>query len=347
MPLVYFLPVIFLYIFGLINLLGIRPDLVFSYLIFFAVGAIIFSAIKYLQVHRHFFRQNSVLFYWICIALLFLTLFFGSNIKGSRRWLDLYFFQIQMSEIFKVFFIVFLAKYFSAIRSPIENSKVFLKTFIFALIPFILIFRQPDLAGALIVMVIYFVMLFHSSATKKQILIFFAIAVILLPASWFFLADYQKNRVLSFVNPEIHSAGASYNMIQAKIAIGSGQIFGEGLGLGKQSRLYFLPEYHTDFAYSSLVEQFGFVGGAIVIFLYVIFISLLFISIGQNMDSTDVENRYRFFYLLGFSVFLMIQTSINIGMNLGIMPIAGITLPFISYGGSSLITFLVALALIP
>ena len=114
-------------------------------------------------------------------------------------------------------------------------------------------------------------MLFHSSIPKKQILIFFAIVIMLLPASWFLLADYQKSRVIGFINPELHTSGASYNMIQAKIAIGSGKVFGEGLGLGKQSQLYFLPEYHTDFAFSSLVEQFGFVGGGMVISLYMIF----------------------------------------------------------------------------
>lgn len=347
MPLVYFLPILFLFIFGLINLLGIRPDLVLSYIIYFSIGLVCFLVIKYLQVHRHFFRQNSGLFYWISILLLIITLFLGTDIKGSRRWLDLYFFQIQASEVFKVFFIVFLAKYFSQPRNPIENSRLFLQTFGFALIPFILIFRQPDLASAVIVMVIYFAMIFHSRANKKQIFGFFAIIVIMLPMLWFVLANYQRNRILSFLNPEIHSAGASYNMIQAKIAIGSGKIFGEGLGLGKQSRLYFLPEYHTDFAFSSLVEQFGFLGGSIVIFLYSIFFAFLFITIGKNINQTDIENRYRFYYLLGFSVLMFVQTSINIGMNLGIMPIAGITLPFISYGGSSLITFLIALALIP
>ena len=178
-------------------------------------------------------------------------------------------------------------------------------------------------------------------------MIFLMIIVCLLPITWMAMHDYQKARILSFMNPELDSSGTSYNMVQANIAVGSGNLFGKGLGLGKQSQLSFLPEYHTDFAFSSLVEQFGFVGGFIVIILYIIFFLSVFMRMFRHMNRRDYDEQYSFYYLLGFSVMMIVQTAVNIGMNLGIVPIAGITLPFISYGGSSMITFMIAMALIP
>ncbi|KKQ36415.1 MAG: Rod shape-determining protein RodA [Candidatus Roizmanbacteria bacterium GW2011_GWA2_37_7] len=314
---------------------------------FFGIGSVFFIVIRYLQVQRHFFRQNATVFYWIFIILLVFTHFSATEIKGSKRWIDLYFFQLQTSEIFKIFFIVYLARIFSTVKMPIESSKLFLKTLIFTIIPFVLIFQQPDFGSAIIILAVFFVTVLHSTVPKKQILGFVATIVILLPVLWFSMKEYQKNRIVSFINPIEYLSGASYNMVQAKIAIGSGSFLGKGLGMGKQSLLNFLPEYHTDFAYSSLVEQFGFVGGALVIILYGLFFYLLFYRMSKYIYTHDIDKRYRFFYLLGFSTVFIVQTGVNIGMNLGLLPVAGITLPFISYGGSSLITIMIGLALIP
>ncbi|MDP4010745.1 MAG: FtsW/RodA/SpoVE family cell cycle protein [Candidatus Roizmanbacteria bacterium] len=347
MPTSYYIPIVILYLFGLLNLIGVRGDLVPSYLTFFGVGLIIFLIIRYFQVQKHFFRQNTTVFYWIFILFLILTHFFGSEIKGSKRWIDLYFFQLQTSEIFKIFFVAQLANILSSVKSPIENSRLFIKTVFYTLIPFLLIFTQPDLGSSLIILLVFFVLVLLSTVPKKQIFGLIGLIIALLPLLWFTLKDYQQSRVLSFVNPSVDVSGASYNMTQAKIAIGSGTLLGKGLGLGKQSQLNFLPEFHTDFAFSSLVEQFGFVGGALVILLYMILFFLLFYRMASSLYSDDADVRYRFFYLLGFSTLLIIQTSINIGMNLGLLPVAGITLPFITYGGSSLITFMIGLALIP
>lgn len=347
MPNTYYIPIVLLYLFGLLNLIGVRTDLVSSYLMFFGIGLIFFIAIRYLQVNKHFFRQNATVFYWIFVALLILTYFVGSEVKGSKRWIDFYFFQLQTSEIFKVFFVVFLARIFSTVKTPIDNSRLFYKVLFFTLIPFILIFRQPDLGSSLMILSAFFMMTLMSTVPKKQIAGFILLIVALLPIVWFSMHDYQQNRIISFINPSSDISGSSYNMIQAKIAIGSGTVLGNGLGMGKQSQLNFLPEFHTDFAYSSFVEQFGFVGGAIVILLYSIFFFLLFYRMAKSMHSNDVHERYRFFYILGFATIIIAQTSVNIGMNLGILPVAGITLPFITYGGSSLITFMIGLALIP
>jgi len=312
-----------------------------------SIGVAIFFFTRTLRMQMHFFRANGTFFYWFFIILLAVTLFFGLEVKGSQRWIDLIIFPLQTSEIFKVFFIVFLANLFSRVRTPIEVSQLFIKGLIFTIIPMVLILRQPDLGSSFVVFSIFLVLAFLSPIPKKQIVIFFSIILLLLPLAWFGMHDYQQNRIKSFINPEFDSAGTSYNMAQANIAIGSGKVFGKGLGLGKQSQLSFLPEYHTDFAYSSLVEQFGFMGGFVVILLYIWFFYNLLAAMFSHMGKRDYDEQYAFYYLVGISVIIISQTAINIGMNVGLMPVAGITLPFISYGGSSLITFMIGLALIP
>jgi len=314
---------------------------------FFGIGLIFFIAIRFLQVNKHFFRQNATVFYWVFVLLLILTYFFGTEVKGSKRWIDLYFFQLQTSEIFKVFFVAFLARLFSTVKNPLENSRLFYKVLFYTIIPFLLIFRQPDLGSSLMILATFFIMTLLSTVPKKQIIGFILIILAMLPIVWFSMRSYQQSRILSYINPTSDTSGAAYNMTQAKIAIGSGTLMGRGLGMGKQSQLNFLPEFHTDFAYSSLVEQFGFVGGALVIISYGIFFYLLFYRMSKYVNGKDVDERYRFFYLLGFATIVIVQTSVNIGMNLGLLPVAGITLPFITYGGSSLITFMIGLALIP
>ncbi len=329
------------------NIIGIRPDLVTTSIVHVSLGVVIFFAIQYLQMHAHFFRNNSVFFYWIFLILLVVTYFFGTEVNGSRRWLDLGIFPLQTSEIFKVFFIVFLADMYSRARSPIAQSQLFLKGVFVTALPFILILRQPDLGSALILGAIFIIVSLHSQIPKKQIGIFFLVVILLLPLTWFGMHDYQQSRIISFINPTHDESGTSYNMTQANISIGSGQLFGKGLGMGKQSQLSFLPEYHTDFAFSSLVEQFGFMGGFIVILLYLWFFANLFFAMTRYFGKKDYDEQYAFYYLVGCSVMIISQSAINVGMNVGLLPIAGITLPFISYGGSSLMTFMIAMALIP
>jgi len=346
MSLFFLIPPFLLYLFGVLNLFGVRPDLVLSFLSFGLFGLILYFLIKYLQVHQHFFRTNAFFFYIILLVLLIATYMFGTEAKGSRRWLNLYFFQLQTSEIFKIFIIVLLAKLFSQATTILESRTLFLKVLIATIIPTLIIFKQPDLGTALIILIILGVMVLHSAIPRKQIIIAAGLVLLLLPLGWFGMQDYQKMRVISFINPQDIS-GAAYNMIQSKIAIGSGAFFGKGIGLGKQSQLMFLPEFHTDFAFASLVEQLGFIGGAVVITLYALFILFLFYKMSQDVFSSDEDRRYKFYYLLGFTTLIAGQMAINIGMNLGLLPVAGITLPFISYGGSSLITFIIGLAMIP
>ncbi len=343
----YLLPALFIFLFGVINLFGIRPDLTLRHILFFLGGIVAYFAVKITKLNTKFLRSNTTFFYWIFIALLIIVYFFGLEVKGARRWIYLFGFQFQPSEFFKVFFIVFLANIFAKYQEYTQKHKIFLKTLCFTLIPFFLIFRQPDLGSALVIFSIFFVMAMLSPIPKKHMIYFFLFIAVLMPLIWVILHDYQRARITGFINPEGTESSTTYNITQAIIAIGSGTWFGRGLGLGKQSNLYFLPEYHTDFVFSSFVEQFGFVGGAILILLFITFFVFLLVRMVHFFHQKDEAGKFSYYYLVGFSAFILTQTCINIGMNLGMLPITGITLPFVSYGGSSLLTLLIALALIP
>src|SRR3990167_3687632 len=322
-----FLPLLFIYVFGLINLVGISPDLAFRHGVHFLTGVILFFIVSKLKIRAHFLGINAHVLYWIFIGLLMLVLFFGLEVKGSRRWFDFYFFQFQPSEFFKIFFIIFLAQIFSSYERHLQKRTIFLKVLGYTLLPFILIFRQPDLGSAIVTFLIF--------------------VFLLLPAIWFVLHDYQRDRIISFIKPSYDLSGTSYNITQATIAIGSGKMLGRGLGLGKQSSLYFLPEAQTDFAFSSFVEQFGFLGGFILILLYLFLFLFLFRRAHQYLNQKDRTTKFYYYYTIGFSALLVLQVAVNIGMNLRLLPIAGITLPFVSYGGSSLLTLMLGLALLP
>ena len=342
-----FLPLLFIYVFGLINLIGIRPDLAVRHLIHFVTGSIVFFVIRRLQVGMQFFRLNSRFIYWTFILLLILVMYFGLEVKGSRRWFDLYFFQFQPSEFFKIFFIIFLADIFAKYDHIREKRTIFLRVLFYTFLPFILIFRQPDLGSSIVIFLVAIIMSLHSQLPKKHLLYFFIFIFLLLPAGWFMLHDYQQARIESFLKPTYDLSGTSYNITQATIAIGSGSMFGRGLGLGKQSSLYFLPEAQTDFAFSSFIEQFGFLGGFLLIILYLVFFFFLFRKSHHYLNQKDKSGKFYYYYIVGFYALIITQVAINIGMNLRLLPIAGITLPFISYGGSSLLTFIIGLALLP
>lgn len=334
----------FLFVFGTFNLIGIRKDLLDNYLILTGMGITGFFVFKY--IGTNFLRQNAKFFYWLFIVLLIVTYIVGIEVKGSQRWIDLYFFRFQPSEFFKVFFIVFLADLYSKPKRFRPEAHIFLSSLFYFALPTLIIFKQPDLGSAMVFVFIFVVMSLFSGLTRKYMVYLIIAGIIMLPLMWNFLHDYQRNRILSFINPHISQETTSYNMTQALITSGSGQLMGRGLGLGKQSRLYFLPEYHTDFAYSSLVEQFGFVGGAIVIILYMVLSFFLIRRLIEIYMRYDDKNRFQFLYTLGFFSFIVCQVFVNIGMNIGVLPIAGITLPLISYGGASLITYLIGLALL-
>ncbi len=338
------IPSAFLYVIGFFNLLGIRRELVINHVIFLLISLAAFWIVRRIGVQ--YFRLNSLFFYWLFIILLIATYVIGLEAKGSQRWINLYFFNFQASEFLKIFFILFMANFISSNRKLWNEFSFFLMTLFYFALPTVLIFKQPDLGSAMVYAAIYFTMIFFSGIPRKYLLYLMIIVTLLLPLGWVVLKDYQRNRIVSFFNPHVDQHDTSYNMTQAIITVGSGKFTGRGLGLGTQSRLYFLPENHTDFAFSSLVEQFGFIGGLSVIALYIWMGILLFRKILKCYYLATVEARFKFLMYIGFFAFMVFQMFVNIGMNLGILPITGITLPLISYGGSSQLTWMMGIAMI-
>lgn len=339
------IPSVFLSAFGLFNLFGLNQGLFLRQLIYCLVGFGLYYLIRY--VGRHFFQINSRFFYYFFLVFLIITYVVGIEAHGSKRWLDFFLFRFQASEFFKPFFILFLSEYLFSSDVFKNDLNFFLKSFIYFVVPFFIIFKQPDLANAAAFLFIYLLVLFFSKIPKKYLIYFFGTIVLFLPLSWFFLKDYQKARLISFLSPHLDTQGIAYNMIQAVITIGSGKFFGRGLGLGTQSRLYFLPENTTDFAFASLVEQFGFFGGFFVIFFYALLIYFVAKRTVKFYFEKNDDSRKKFLYCLGMLAYLSFQVFINIGMNMGLLPVAGVALPFISYGGSSILALFVGFALLP
>ncbi len=341
----FLIPTAILAVFGLFNLAGIKPYLLTNQMMFTGAAIVAFIVIR--LIGSVFFRINAYLIYFVFIGLFVLTLIIGEDINGSRRWINLVFFNFQTSEFFKIFYILILSDYLARNHRSLKEFSSFIIILISFVIPAFLIFLQPDLETALFLAIIFMAITTFSAVPKNFLAGLIGGVVALMPVAWFFLANYQRNRILSFINPELDPSGTAYNMTQAIITIGSGQFLGRGLGLGKQSTLFFLPENHTDFAFASLVEQFGFLGGVVVIFMYFVLAIMIILKINRHMNDmkqNNEHNRFMFYYSIGFFMYFIFQVFVNIGMNLGILPISGTALPLISYGGSSLVTFMIGLA---
>ncbi len=328
--------------FSFFTILGSKSSVLRGQLLYFLIG--FFCLFVFYRVGIRFFQINAHFFYWLSVVLLVFSFFWGESIRGSRRWIDLYFFNFQPSEFLKVFFIIYSAYFFSeSVVKPepvIKNIRKILVSFLIFIPPIFIVFKQPDLGSAMVYVMIYTSVIFFSRTPIKYFIysgIFFLSTI---PLVWHFLAEYQKNRIMSFIQPTIDPSGISYNLIQSIITIGSGGFFGRGLGHGTQSRFLFLPENVTDFAYASLVEQFGLIGGVIVIALYGIIAYRLIQKIQRNQ-----KNTFHFLFLTSSLIYLITHVSINIGMNLGLLPIAGIPLVLISYGGSSIVSTMILLGL--
>lgn len=326
--------------FSFFNLLGIDRPLFTNQLFFCLVGIVAFIAVRFLG--KRFFASNAALFYISFLVLLVVTYVIGFEAKGSKRWIDLYIFNFQPSEFFKIFFILYLSVLLAKKSNKFSEFGMFIISLLVFAVPTLIIFLQPDLGNAMVYFVIYLSVVLFSYIPKKYILSFILILALAMPVGSLFLKDYQRDRLTSFINPS-HDPAASYNMAQAVITSGSGRILGKGLSRGTQSQLSFLPENHTDFAFSSLLEQFGFMGGAAILSLYGVL--MFFLVKKAHLYAYRGEEEW-YLFTLGFAAFILFQMMINVGMNMGVMPVAGITLPFISYGGSALATVLIGLAMV-
>jgi rod shape determining protein RodA len=277
--------------------------------------------------------RNAYLIHCLSLFLLLIALFWGEPTAGARRWLHLGGFSFQPSEFAKITLILLVSRHFSGldISKYYKFQDFFLPTLI-TFFTFVLIFLEPDLGTASLLILVFTSFIFFLRSGFRYIMVFLISGVVLLPGAWLFLEEYQKRRLFAFFNPGKDSLQAGYQAIQSKIAIGSGMFLGKGFLGGTQSQLRFLPEQHTDFVFSVWAEEWGFVGS-----LFMVLMFFLIISKGLKIASQP-RDHLGSFISIGLVLVLFWQIFINIGMVVGILPIIGIPLPFISYGGSSLIS---------
>jgi rod shape determining protein RodA len=279
--------------------------------------------------------------YIVGVLILLVLAVVGGAMKGAVSWFNLGFFALEPAEPMKIITILILAKYFSRRHIAIANVKHIFVSLIFAGVPALIIFLQPDFGSAMIFAAIWLGMVMASGIRKKHFFAAVAVAVLAFLVGWFFvLAPYQQMRVLTFVNPFLDPRGAGYNALQAEVAVGSGGLWGKGIGEGTQSRLKFLPEHETDFIFAAFAEEWGFVG---VILLFTFFGIVLW----RIMKVAFIgHGNFERLYAMGFASMIFAHIFINIGMNMGLLPITGITLPFMSYGGSALVTLFAGLGIL-
>lgn len=292
---------------------------------------------RWIISHRWFFLG----FYWFTIILLLITHLQTKTIRGTKSWLVFNGFQIEPAELAKLALILVLAAFFSKKYISAWRSKNILISFFYALIPCSLIALHPDLGSAAVILGLWIAFLFMSGINKKRLLLGVIIMILAFILLWsFFLKPYQKDRIIGFIFPQYDPLGINYNIIQSKIAIGSAGFFGKGFGGGTQTQLKFLPAAQTDFLFAAFTEEWGILGGLVLLLTFILIISRL-IRIG--ITARDNHSR---FVVLGGGVFLIIHFFINVGSNLGLVPVTGLTFPFFSYGGTNLLTTAVILSII-
>jgi len=321
-------------------------DITKRQILWVAIGFAFFLLMSNLN-YRWLWDLTYVLY---ALALFFLLLVFilGAVRLGAQRWLKIFWFNFQPSEFAKLAVIIFLARYFSK-KSSYEISLASTKFGIFRgiILPFMvvaipmgMIIEQPDLGSGMMLLLLFTALLYMTEVKLKYIIMFIVIMLAPLPLFWHFLRDYQQERLLVFLNPNIDPLGAGYTVIQSKIAIGSGWLFGKGWLGGTQSQLHFLPESHTDFVFATFAEEWGFLGCAVLLILYYIIISEGFRIAQRTRD--DFARLLAF----GISFMLGIQVFVNIAMNMGLAPVVGLPLPLMSYGGSSVLVTFIALGIL-
>jgi len=288
-----------------------------------------------------FWHSVGYLFYFVVLVLLILVSLIGVEASGSQRWINLYFINLQPSELMKIAIILCLAKYYHRLKiNDVNNFTTILTSSIIIIIPIILVLNQPDLGTSILIGLSGLVVLWLSGLKIKYFLYSFSIFLISLPFVISFLKPYQKLRILTFLNPERDPLGSGYQIIQSKIAVGSGGMSGKGFLKGTQSYLEFLPEKHTDFIFTLYAEQFGFVGSLLLLALYAIIIYRIVVA--------GIISRSHFarLFCFSFSFAIFLYVVINMSMVLGLLPIVGSPLPIMSYGGSSLLATLIGFSIV-
>ena len=310
-----------------------------SHLYRFGVFFLLFIIISFFKTN--YIYKSAYFFYIIILILLFVVDSFGIIASGSKRWINLFFINLQPSELMKVALIAFLARYYYKIPSQnINNIKHIFVPFLSFMIPVFLVVMQPDLGTAVLIAISGLIVIWLAGFKIKYFLYSFLILICLIPVGISFLKPYQKSRILSFFDPERDPLGAGYQIIQSKIAVGSGGIFGKGFLQGSQSYLDYLPEKHTDFIFTLFSEEFGFVGSLLLLLIYALIIYRI-TKIGR-----ESRNNFSRLFCFGFSGAFFVYVTVNMAMVLGLLPIVGAPLPIMSYGGSSMLSIMTGLGIV-
>ncbi len=307
--------------------------------IFILIGIvvlIIFSMSSYQTLKFH-----STTGYFLTLLILLGVLIFGRTIRGTAGWIGVGTFHIQPVEIAKLSLVIFLASFISQKKMELEETGRLIASLILSGVMIFLVVKQPDFGSAMVLIGIWLGTTLVSGISRKKIIIMILLGLLVSFGGWFKLQPYQKDRVLNLIHPEkIDPHGAGYNVIQSMIAVGSGGIAGKGIGHGSQSQLNFLPEKHTDFIFASIAEELGLLGSLLVIGLY------LLIFYRMRVIALSAPDNFSYLVVVGIMSMFFVQILENIGMNIGIMPVTGIPLPLLSYGGSSLLVVLASIGIL-
>ena len=310
-----------------------------SHLYRFSIFFLFFIIISFFNI-RYIFK-SAYIFYIIALILLLLVDSFGITSSGSKRWISLFFINLQPSELMKVSLILFLARYYYKIPSQnVNNIKHIFIPFLSFLVPVYLVISQPDLGTAVLIAITGLIVIWLTGFRIKYFLYSFFVLICLTPVGIAFLKPYQKSRILTFLNPERDPLGAGYQIIQSKIAVGSGGIFGKGFLQGSQSYLDYLPEKQTDFIFTLFSEEFGFVGSLSLLILYALVIYRI------TKIGSESRNNFSRLFCFGFAAAFFVYVTVNMAMVLGLLPIVGAPLPIMSYGGSSMLSIMTGLGIV-
>jgi len=321
---------------------GTATDFFFNrQIIWIAIGLGLFFAAS--VVDWRFLRRTEVLvvLFVSSVVTLLALFFFGTTTFGAISRFDLGGFFIQPSDPIKLVLVLLLAKYFSRRHVEIAHYRHILVSGFYTLVLFILLFLQPDFGSAIIIFLVWLGMVLVSGISKRHLLVVFLVGAVVFALLWNFgFADYQKDRIKTFLNPLTDLQGAGYNAYQSTIAVGSGQVFGKGVGYGTQSRLAFLPAYETDFIFAAFSEEWGFVG------VFVLFGLFGFVLWRILREARHGETNFEILFALGLAILFMSHLTIHVGMNIGLLPVTGTVMPFMSYGGSHLAMEFVGLGML-
>jgi rod shape determining protein RodA len=285
-------------------------------------------------------KRFSYVLYGIGISLLLMVLLFGRTGMGAQRWINLGIFSFQPSEVFRLLYVITIARYLSDVQGKVGLVFLLRAFFLLAFVPVVMVMKQPDLGTAVILLLVFFSIVSTRGLQKKVVALILLIGLISVPflgnIIWEGLKDYQKNRLVAFLEPDVDPAGIGYHINQSKVAIGSGHVVGKGYLSGTQGPFRFLPEKHTDFIFAVFAEEWGFAGSVLLLLLY---LALILRGLDTSRKAKDEFGRL---LAIGISFMFAIYFLVNVGMTLGIMPVVGVPLPFMSYGGTSLLANFIA-----